>query len=134
MKKDNTLLTIAAILVFLVIMIAGDAMSDNPDIPCPPKNEVKKSDTAFWYYDGQVLYPDYAHDDTLVVVRANLLNKVITKDDFERTDLAISDILYVTCEPLKGRVLDLPEEYTINNNLDDLSTVITKDSISIHFK
>lgn len=47
------------------------------------------------YYKGEVLYPDYVHDDTLVVVNAKDLNMLMEKYDVQ-SDGDINDILRVT--------------------------------------
>lgn len=47
------------------------------------------------YYDGEVLLPDYAHPDTLIVVDAKSLNMAMKHSD--GSDGNISYILHVYC-------------------------------------
>lgn len=87
-----------------------------------------------WHYDGEVLYPKNEGDDTLIVIRANYLNYLLNQREFRFTDKAVTEALKNTCTRVNGRVLDLPEEYEANNHFDDLTTVISKDTIHIYFQ
>lgn len=49
------------------------------------------------FYNGEILYPDYAHNDTLVVFNAKELNRIFDGVDVSllpKTDADISGILY----------------------------------------
>lgn len=48
------------------------------------------------YYKGEVLYPDYAHDDTLMVNNADSLNWCIEHYDIA-SDGDINDVLHAYC-------------------------------------
>lgn len=54
------------------------------------------------YHKGEILYPDYAHVDTLVVEDAASLNSVFDpiNDQLPETDSAISEELHNFCHPL----------------------------------
>jgi hypothetical protein len=56
----------------------------------------EKSNGAEMYYNGEILLPDYIHDDTLIVVDAEKLNVEI--DSCDGSDGDISEALYRNCK------------------------------------
>jgi hypothetical protein len=74
---------------------------------------------------GQILYPDYVHLDTLIVVNAALLNEGIDKCD--GTDYEIAGLLYRYCVPMN---FTMPEYgLDIDNEGYDLYDYSYKNSI-----
>lgn len=59
------------------------------------------------FYNGETLYPDYAHTDTLIVTNADLLNELM-KDKQAVTDEEISNTLLKTTKKLAN-----PRDYQI---------------------
>lgn len=59
---------------------------------------MKLENAAQPYYNGEILYPDYVHDDTLIVTDAAAMNYLISRDTLN-TDGSNSDILCVGSEP-----------------------------------
>lgn len=51
------------------------------------------TDTSTTYYNGKILFPDYVHDDTLIVTNMELLNDGI---DNVETDADINSLLIKT--------------------------------------
>lgn len=49
------------------------------------------------YFNGQVLYPDYVHLDTLIVTDAETLNRLMSQYDIA-SDADIMDVLCITTE------------------------------------
>ena len=52
-------------------------------LPAQQDNKLVANTTDYkktWYYDGEILYPDNTHSDTLVVIRATFLNKIMHSD------------------------------------------------------
>lgn len=73
--------TLFVVLSILAILYLGSKYEMNPDLVKKvhkPPIEIKESEiNSPLFYNGQILYPDYSHDDTLQVVDAGLLNKSI---------------------------------------------------------
>lgn len=75
----------------LVILIAVSFASCSKPAPLSPQ-----------FYNGEILLPDYLHDDTLIVVDADFLNKEMPK--CEGSDESIMELLCVTSEPINNHL------------------------------
>lgn len=85
-----------------------------------------KSNPQNYYYAGQVLYPDYVHDDTLIVVNPRTLE--LDLEDCLGSDYEIWYILHKNCAILNMTVGDYQVNvnnygYTIYDNLDTVRAV-----------
>jgi hypothetical protein len=62
---------------------------------------------CFWpiktqkFSNWQVLLPDYAHADTLIVVNADSLNAIFSREDAPATDGEIDSLLHLYCKSIK---------------------------------
>lgn len=71
-------------------------------------------DSTNLFYNGQILYPDYVHDDTLVVFNAKELNK-----DFDRelmhpaTDEEIDFVLHMYAMSINLRITEFMKGDTV---------------------
>lgn len=94
MKKDYTIHTILLCIAF--------AMLCNLPACYESHNSMKYEgyetcDTS--YYNGEILYPDYVHEDTLIVVNADSVNWCMANYN-AACDGDIKDILDAYCTPL----------------------------------
>jgi hypothetical protein len=95
-KKDYTIETI---LFCLLLAVFGSMVGcSKPQVV----NDIPK------FYNGQILLPDYAHTDTLIVTDAETLNYLIARDSL-LTDGSISDILCITTDII-GKAPEKPHE------------------------
>lgn len=95
----------------------------------------REGHSATYFYNGEILLPDYAHTDTLVVTDAAFLNTKLVDNAYDvQSDGDISDLLGAATVSLDGKVLDLPEEYILNNKKDDLTVQAIGDTVYIGFK
>lgn len=89
------------------------------------------------FTNGEILLPDYAHIDTLIVVNATALNKIFDVELPEpATDGEISDVLHKYCVPINSIHTDYQLEvdstgYTIIDNDRNISPY--EDRIVAHF-
>jgi hypothetical protein len=71
---------------------------------------VRKQPVSVEYFKaGDILYPDYACPDTLVVVNADKLNKdmaLIEQGIIDATDGEIDSVLHLSCELYEGSYYD----------------------------
>lgn len=84
MKEIATLL-LSYLLVIVGILLISSALDNSI-------KESKIDDTSF--YNGEILYPDYVHQDTLIVTNAVFLNKWMEEYDVA-SDGDIMDLLKV---------------------------------------
>lgn len=96
----------------LLGIIAGAILSIAVDIhiiASPPTKQQNNFDTSSVYYNGQTLYPDYAHDDTLVVFNAKELNRIFDGVDLPvpATDEEIDEILHMYAMSINQRLIDI---------------------------
>lgn len=82
--------TIIIILISISIYSCNKGMEVN-------KHTFESDDTN--YYNGEILYPDYVHSDTLIVMDSKLLNWCMEKYDIG-SDGDINDILIATTKKL----------------------------------
>lgn len=88
-KKDYSIVLLLIILLFAVL--SSCQKNDTKIIEIPFKYAgYECNDTN--YINGQILYPDYVHLDTLVVIDAATLNELIQLPDIG-SDEDISEIL-----------------------------------------
>ena len=78
------------------------------------------------YYAGEILYPDYVHQDTLIVVNPTTLEMDIR--NCEGTDEAIDYILHKNCAVLNQSIGD----FQLNVNRYGYTLFDTRDTI--HFE
>jgi hypothetical protein len=84
------------LLLLLVLIVAILASCSSPS----QRAIEGDSDTYPTHYtNGQILLPDYAHNDTLVVINANRLNSLFSGPPVQG-DEDISDILYEGAVPI----------------------------------
>ena len=94
-KKDYTL---AALVIpfFMAILFNG---------PLPSCTSDKAKDEGY-FKQGQILYPDYACTDTLVVFDADGLNLALKNSKAVEGDAAIDSLFHDYCEEWKGLFAD----------------------------
>lgn len=101
-----------AITVAVALVIAIIVLLSNQFIIAKQKEDRQATKITGHYYNGEILYPDYIHDDTLVVFNAQNLN--IKMDSIENTiadDADIEDILYKYSIPTNLEIVKyLPNE------------------------
>jgi hypothetical protein len=78
---------IAGACLVAMIWLAAIGYKDKSVHTQPPPQE---------YKNGEILYPDYAHDDTLTVIDADGLNQAATYCD--GTDGEINEMLHLYCK------------------------------------
>lgn len=81
------------ILAFCLLIIGVQALPKHR-LAAPGEGKTYETDTKFHKYE--ILYPDYAHTDTLVVIQADSLNWCMEHYDIA-SDGDISDVLYAYC-------------------------------------
>ena len=79
-----------------LILITYFAMTTNSHFTLSESKPVFKVDRAD-FKDGEIVLPDYAHDDTLIVLNSFKLNEAI--DNCEGTDGEIDSVLHLYCKP-----------------------------------
>ena len=80
MKKLFIVLLIGFSIIYVITMIYNNLNN-------PQSNNIKYTEyKQIWYYQGEVLYPDNIHNDTLIVIRANFLNKILHGSKILNTD------------------------------------------------
>lgn len=83
--------------IFLVgVILTGLAFATHSELQ--KAKEKYKEENTFGFKAGQILYPDYCHHDTLVVVDPIGLNEALRKVD--GSDYEIAGALYRHCVPL----------------------------------
>lgn len=87
-----------------------------------------ESNTSGFYYAGQILTPDYSHDDTLIVVNPGLLEKELK--ECIGSDYAIWYILHKNCAVLNQTIGD----YQLNVNNFGYTVFDTQDTVSAEWE
>lgn len=67
-------------------------------------------DTSSVYYNGEILYPDMAHDDTLVVFNAKQLNRIfdgVNTSILPTTDEEIDEVLHMYAISTNFKIIDI---------------------------
>ena len=91
-------------------------------------NDISYKVNQNWHYNGEIM----VLKDTVIVTQANKLNKLYK--ELNPTDsLHEINIIEQCSTPLNNRVLFYDKkEYKLNNKTDNLSVLITKDTIFIN--
>ncbi len=87
-----------------------------------------KSNTSGFYYAGQIIYPDYANSDTLIVVNPGLLEKELK--ECIGSDYAIWYILHKNCAVLNQTIGD----YQLNVSNFGYTVFDTQDTVSAEWE
>jgi hypothetical protein len=97
-SKDYTLLALFIPLCIACLFEFGIGCEAKKDVAIvnPFKYAGYETDDTT-YFNGQILYPDYVHLDTLIVTDATRLNQLIGGDDIG-SDQDIIDVLCITTE------------------------------------
>ncbi len=165
MKRLIISLMIGLVAVYVLYIVYKDFTEPEAIITKTSYNITDYKET--WYYEGQILYPDNMHKDTLIVIRANFLNKILhgskmlntnknenlgpddidddtitienkdNKDDLlinNPSSVSIPTLLSTCCIALNGRKLSYPTKYDENNQTDDLSAIVTDNTVTISFQ
>ncbi len=114
--NTNFLLVIACLLIVLsgILIINLKEVANENKIATSQKfpptvcngHTYESDDNTF--YNGEILTPDYVHQDTLIVTNAELLNKLMQSPDID-SDQDIANILRRTTQPLN----EDPREYQV---------------------
>lgn len=79
------------------------------------------NDTAGMFIDGEILLPDMVHSDTLKVINASLLNRLIPNTD--GSDYELNEVLMLGCDVIpedKYNSHNMMRDYQIDLYMDTL--------------
>lgn len=93
MKQETKIRIFGVLMAISSISYMGCYIVDNE-----LKNKPVSHEPASTFYNGEILMPDYCHNDTLVVINAKLLNDEIGNCD--GSDGSYSDLLGEGCVTL----------------------------------
>lgn len=109
MSSNNLIILLLFGLLTIIISVSASSSSKvNGECPfeykeCPNvqkyMNEIAIRNISFTEYkDGEILYPDYVHDDTLQVTHGAMLTILINSGEVA-SDIDIAEALYITTQP-----------------------------------
>lgn len=78
---------------FFIILVASWGVAVAIHLALSNKTEQPTLSSTPTYYNGEILYPDYVQQDTLIVTDAQYLNNVMADPDFDASDDTIAEIL-----------------------------------------
>lgn len=87
MKQHTAHFLFAGLCLVIIIWLAAVGYADKPPQRVQEHNEFK---------NGEILYPDYAHSDTLTVIDADRLNQAATY--WDGSDGEINEALHLYCK------------------------------------
>lgn len=87
MKRLTTLLLVCLYSICITLFLYCNRSGDKSETTSPT------------YHRYEILYPDYSHDDTLVVYDEAGLNAIFSGEDAPATDIEISEALHLHCHP-----------------------------------
>lgn len=100
MKRIN-LIPVLIVIFLAIAVFSFTSCSTSSGHMKHPGIGLNKQSGIHHFTKGEVLYPDYAHTDTLVVEDATSLNNAFdsTYNEVPATDGEISDVLHDFCHP-----------------------------------
>lgn len=110
MKSTHTLLlSFITIILFIISLQLLTIGKDLHTIASPPVKQQNYFDISSVYYNGEILLPDYAHDDTLVVFNAKELNRMFDGIDLPipATDEEVDEVLHMYAISVNQRLIDI---------------------------